>query len=136
MLGKLLLIREKLRLECPVLLLRPAARTGSRKREGVAHAVLKLDERLGRSARDLDVGTREVEHIRRRVDRAQHAIDVEQTALKRSAQAVGEDDLKDVTLKNMMLGGLDHLAVARPVKERRDLTEKPAALLLAFLARF
>ena len=63
-LGKLLLILKKLLLECLVLFGCLAAGSCACKRECVKDAVLKLYERLGRCACDLNIRSREIEHVR------------------------------------------------------------------------
>lgn len=135
-LGKLLFVVQEAFFERLVLFLRFAARTGAGEGKGVQHAVFQFDERFGRGARDLDVRAGEVEHIRRGIDRAQHAVGVEQTSLKRGAQAVGEHDLENVALADVVLGGLDHRAELLFGKERRDFAEEPSEGLLLFFAGF
>ena len=84
------------------------------------HAVFELDERFGRRARDLNVGAGKVEHVRRGIDGAQHAVGVKQAPLERCAQAVREYDLKDIALADVVLGGPDHRAELLFGEERRD----------------
>ena len=100
------------------------------------NAVFELDEGFGRSSRDLDVGAREVEHIRRRIDRAQHPVGVEQAALKRSAEAVGEHDLEYIALADVVLCAFDHCAVLFLVKQRSDLAFELTALFGCLFAVF
>ena len=94
--------------------------TGSRQRKGVEFAVFQFDLRFGGSACHFHVGAGEVEHIGRRVDGAQDAVGVEQTALKGRGQPVGQHNLEDVALPDILLGAFHHPAETFPVEERGD----------------
>ena len=135
-LGKLLFVVQQALFKRLVLLVRFAARTGPREGKGVQHTVFELDERFGRRARDLNVGAGKVEHVRRGIDGAQHAVGVEQAPLERRAQAVREYDLKDIALADVVLGGFDHRAELLFGEERCDFAEEPPRRFLLLFAGF
>ena len=121
MLGELLFVCEQLALKLRVLALVRAAAARARERECVKHSVLEASERLRRSARYLYIVAREVEHVWRRVRRAQHAVGVEEAALGRRAQRVREHDLENVALADIFLRALHHRAEFLLREARRKL---------------
>ena len=88
MLGQLFLVGKQFGFQNLILVLGLSSRPCSRQRESMQDAVLQLDQRLRRSAGDLNVRPRKIEHIRRRIDGAQHPVCSEQTALKPGGKAV------------------------------------------------
>ena len=80
------------------------------------------DERLGRRAGDARLGELEVEHVRRRVDHAQRAIDVERTrARRRLGEALRQHDLERVAGEDVLLHAIDRgdEVVVRERRRRR-----------------
>ena len=63
-LSKLLLIAEKIALECLVLCFRPAPRSRACERECMKDSVLEAYECLRGSACDLNIRARKIEHVR------------------------------------------------------------------------
>ena len=98
------------------------------------HAVLKFDKGLRRGASHFDIRSREVEHVRRRIDGPEHPVRIQKASLKRCREAVRKDDLEDVSLVDVMLGLLNHLAILFFRKQRGDLPEKPSRRFLLLLA--
>ena len=77
------------------------------------------------------------EHVRRRVDRAQAAVDVERVGAQRALEALRQDHLDDVAGADVLLGALDDRFVAgrlkvrahrRRVRRRRPSAERRRAL--------
>ena len=126
-LCQLLLVREKVGLQCPVLRLVLPSGPGARQRESMKDAVLQLYQSLRRSARHFHVGTGKVEHIRGRVQGPQDTIGVEQTSFERRREPVGQDDLKNISLPNIGLGFLHHGAVCSLIEEGCYLPQQPPA---------
>ena len=77
MLGEFLFIREQLSLECRILRRILAARSRAGKREGVQFAVLEFDQRLRRSARNLESRARQEEEIGRRIQGPERPVGIE-----------------------------------------------------------
>ncbi len=115
-LGQLLLIRKEPRLQCLIFLQSLATRPRARQREGVELTVLELDQSLRRSPRHLHIRSCKIEHVRRRIQRPQHAVAIQKTPLIAALQTVRKHDLKDVAFLNMVLRRAHHLAVALLIK--------------------
>ena len=129
-LCKLLFVRQQLRLQRPVLRLCFPSGTGPRQGEGVEHAILQLNQGFRGSSGDFHVHAGEVEHIGGGIHGPQNPVGIQQTALKGSAQPVGQDDLKNISLPDMVLCLLHHTAVAVPVEQGGKVPQQPARLLL------
>ena len=134
MFGQLLFVGQQFDLKRLILRVSLAARPRTRQREGVQHAIFKLNQRFGRCTRHLNISAGEVEHVRRRVDRAQYAVRVEQTSFKRRGQAVGQHYLEYIAFADIVLGLFDHAAELLLIKQRRDLAQQPAARLVLLFA--
>ena len=93
--------------------------------EGVQHAVPELHQGLRRCACHLDVASGEVEHVGRRVGGPQHPVDVQQASVHLRLQTVGEHDLEDVALADVLLGPHDHGAVLLLGEERCEVGSQP-----------
>ena len=98
--------------------------------------VLQLHQGLRGGPRHLYVGAGEVEHIGGGVEGPQDAVGVQQASLKGSGEPVGQDDLEDIPLPDVVLGLLHHGAVGGFVEEGRHLSQQPPAGLLLLLAVF
>ena len=98
------------------------------------HAVLQLDERFRRGARDLHIRTGKIEHIGRGIDRPQHAVGIEQRAGERCAETIGKHDLEDIALVDIVLCLFDHFAVGLFAEERCQFAGHAAFGLCGFLA--
>ena len=133
MLGQFLFIGQQVTLQRRILRLGLAARPGTGQWEGMQHAVLQLDKGFGRGTCHLDIGAGKIEHVGRWIDGAQHPIGPEQAALKRCRQPVGQNDLKNIALINMMARLFDHGAVGSLVKQRRHLAQQTTGAFPAFL---
>src|SRR6266851_3575261 len=94
----------------PRIFLRCGATTpGARERPRLDALALDLYELLGRRPDDVAVATeREKEHVRRRVDRAQTAVDVEWAGREMLAKALRNHDLEGVAGVDVLAGGVDH----------------------------
>ena len=88
-LSEFLRIDEKFCFQAVVLFLRLSARPGAGEREGVKNAVLKFCECLGRGTGHFHVGAGEVEHVRGRVQCAEHPVSIEKGTFKICLEAVG-----------------------------------------------
>lgn len=68
-----------------------------------------------------------VDHIRRRVDGSQGAVDIERIGVGSALESVPEDDLKDIALADVGFGFFDHRAVffARGVAGHRRVLGRP-----------
>lgn len=96
-----------------VLLGRLAALDGARNGVRDDAAVLALDQQLGRGANDLEILAVNVEEVRRRVDGAQVAVDVERVQVRRAGEALRRHALEDVALEDVLLELGDVRLVAR-----------------------
>ena len=93
------------------------------------HSVFQLYQGLRRRSRHLCIRSRKVKHIGRGIDGAQNTVGVEQAPLEGGRQAVGEHDLENIPLPDVILGLLHHAAELFPVKQRRHLPQEPAGRL-------
>ena len=133
-LRQLLFVGEKVRLQGFVLRIRPPSGPGARQGEGVENAVLQLHQGLRRGPRHLHVGTGEVEHIRGGVQGPQDAVGVQQAPLEGGGEPVGQDDLEDVPLPDVVLALFHHGTVGGLVEEGGDLPQQPSAGLVLLFA--
>ncbi len=132
-LGEFFWIGKKLDFQCHVFCTRRTSRTCTCKRECVKHTVLELNECLRRSSCDLYVCSREVEHVRARVDGTKYTVSVQETSFKRCLQAVRKNNLEDITLEDVVLALLDHLTELVLFKECLDFTEEFSGLFFGLL---
>ncbi|MNY18522.1 hypothetical protein D3C86_1519050 [compost metagenome] len=117
-LGALLGIGHQVLAERLVAVGPPAARA----RDG-AHrrgAIVEPHHDLGAGADQLEVAPVEEEHVRARVDGAQRAVEREGIARIGGAQPLRADELEDVPGPYVLLGLLDHRAVAFARQGRVD----------------
>lgn len=128
-LGQLLFIAKKTRLELRVFFRRFPSRASACQREGVEHAAFQLDQGLGACACKLDIVAGEIEHVRTRVTCAQISIGVEQAAAVVGIEAVGQNHLEDVAFPDVLLslGNDIRVLVVR---------EEPSELARATAVRF
>ncbi len=98
-----------------------SSRPRSGKREGPDLSVLDFYESFRGCTGDLDIITREVEHVRRRVRRSEDAVRIEEASLKISFEPVGENELEEVSLVDIMFDLLDFLTVRFLIEERAEL---------------
>ena len=121
-LGDLLRVGEQRSLELAILHLLRAARRRPGDRPDRHLAVLDPRHHLGRRADQRLLAELQVEHVRRWVDRAERAIDVEGRGPERRLEALREHDLDDVAGSDVLLGALDHGAElrAREIGARRQ----------------
>ena len=101
MLGAVLLRREER--------LRVALAGRDRPRDGVDRctAALALDDRLGRAADEREVSELEQEEIWRGVDAPERPVELERRRRGWALCALGDHDLEDVPLADVLLGALD-----------------------------
>ena len=126
-LRKLFFVRQKFGFQSPIFRICFSSRPGPRQRECVQHTVLQLDEGLGGRARNFDIRSGEIEHIRGRIDRAQDAVGVKEASFKGRAEAVREHDLENISLVYVVLCLFHHAAELFPLKERGHLAEELSA---------
>ena len=129
----LLFVGQKFGFQCFVLGFRLPAGPGACQREGVEHAVFQLHQGFRRCPGHLHVGAGEVEHVGRRVGGPEHPVGVKEASLKGGGEAVGEDDLENVSLADILLCFFHHPTVGVPVEKRRHLAGQMAAGLLFLL---
>ena len=111
-LGELLGIFQQLRSQAVVLSRVGAAGTRARDRVRPHATALRLDERLRGGTHDLEVTTAlvgqiQVVHVGRGVDRAQDAVHVHAAGLGRHVEALRQDNLECVPVRDRALGGVD-----------------------------
>ena len=121
MLGTLFFIGEEFFFQPLVFFIALSSRPRSGKREGPDLSVLDFYESFRGCTGDLDIITREVEHVRRRVRRAEDAVRIEEASLKISFEPVGENELEEVSLVDIMFDLLDFLTVRFLIEERAEL---------------
>ena len=126
MLGQLLFIRKEFRFQPPVLLRGGAAGPGAGQGKGVQDAALQLHQGFGTRTGDLHVRAGEVEHVRGRIDRPQHAVNVQEASLEGGAEPVAQHDLEDIALPDVVFGLLHHAAEGFPAEQGRDLAHQAA----------
>ena len=129
-LGQLLLVGQQLLFQGLVLCVGLAAGPGPGQGEGVEHAVLQLHQRLRGGTGHLYVRPGEVEHVGGGVRGPQDAVGIQQRPGEGGAEPVGEHDLEDIPLPDIMLCPLDHGAIRRLVKQRGHGAEQTARLVL------
>ena len=115
-LRQLLLIGKQLRLQSEVLFCSPAPGAGAGQRKGMEDAVLQLHQGFWRGAGQLDVIACKVKHVGRGIFRAQDTVGVQKGPFKTGLQAVGEHDLEDISLTDVLFGPFHHCAVGRLVE--------------------
>lgn len=121
MLGTLFFIGEEFFFQPLVFFIALSSRPRSGKREGPDLSVLDFYESFRGCTGDLDIITREIEHVRRRVRRAEDAVRIEEASLKISFEPVGENELEEVSLVDIMFDLLDFLTVRFLIEERAEL---------------
>ena len=134
MLRKLLFIAQQVLFKPAVLLRRFPPGPGAREREGVQDTVLQLHQRFRTRAGHFHICPGEVKHIGGRIQRAQDPVHVQQASFIRRAEPVGQDDLEDISLPDVLLCLFDHGTEGCPVKERGDFPGQAAGLVLRFSA--
>ena len=122
MLCPLLLICQKFFLKFQIFLLRFASLSRSRQRKCMQHTVFQFHQRLRRSSHHLNIITRKIKHIWRRIGRSQNSVSIQQRAFKIRFQAIGKYHLENVPLFDVMLCLFHHLAVSFFVKQRSEIT--------------
>ncbi len=120
-LGALLGVGEQLALESRVLVARRAAAARAGDRPDRHRAVLQPHQDLRGSADHLEVAEIEIEHVRRRVDRTQGAIQRERRSAKRTRQALRQHHLHDVSVVHIADGAPDGGAKRLASEVRRDI---------------
>ena len=98
------------------------------------HTIFQLYQRFGRCTCNLYVGSRKIEHIRRRVNGTEYTVSIQETSLKRCAQSVGQHNLEDISLTDMVLCLFDHAAELLFVKQRRNISKQLAARFIFLFA--
>ena len=111
-LGALFRVLDELGLEPSIFFVARAASARSGDRPGHDTAVQELDHRFWRGTDDRDAALAKEEHVRARVDLAQHTVDIERVTAKLEVESLGEDDLEGVTCPDVLLGHFDGAAVA------------------------
>ena len=106
------------------------ARNRARDRVHARAAVLDLDERLRRGADQRELAELEQEEVRRRVDAAQRAVDVDRRRAGRPLRALREDDLERVALADVLLRALDAADVLEPSRRAARPAARPVAARL------
>ena len=130
-LRQFLIIRQQLRLQRLVFPFGPSPGTGSCQGEGVQHPILQLHQCFRRSTGDLHVHAGKVKHIGGGIQRPQDTVGVQQAACIRSSQPIGQNNLKNIPLPDVMLCLLHHVTVAFPVKQGRKVSQQmPGRFLL------
>ena len=135
MFRQLLFVSKKLLFQQLVFLVRFPARTRSRQGERVQNAVLQLDQRFRGRPGNFNVSARQIKHVRRRVNRSQVTVRVEQTAFKIHAQAVGQNNLENIAFVNVLLRFANHVTISLFVKQSCYRTGNAAFGNLPFFAR-
>ena len=123
--GDFLGVDEKIRFQSFVFFLGLSSGTGSGKGKGMEHAIFQFYQRLRGRAGDFHVGSGKIEHVRGRVHGPQDPVGIEQASLKRRAEPVGQHNLENVSLIDVLLCFFHHSAISVPVKEGRHLAQQP-----------
>jgi hypothetical protein len=95
-----------------------AAPAGAGDRPHGHRVALEADQDLRRGANDVEVLEVEIEHVRRRIERAQRAVQRHRAGGERFAHALRQDDLHDVAFGDVALG-LDHRLLELRFTEHR-----------------
>ena len=101
-LGPLLRVLDQLGGQAPVVVLGAAAEAGAGDRAADDPSVEQLHHRLGRRPHERDLGVAHEVHVRRRVDLAQHPVDVERLDAPVEVEALREHDLEDVAGEDVL----------------------------------
>ena len=100
-------------------------RAGDRVERGAR--ALALDDRLRRAADEREVAELEQEEIRRRVDAAERAVELERRRRGRPLGALRDHDLEDVALADVLLRALDAAQVLVALREAAQLAARAGA---------
>ena len=133
-LRKLFLIRQQFLPQFPVFLLRPSSRSRAGKGKCVQNPILQFHQCLRRSPRHLYIRTSKVEHIGGWVNGSKNTVCVQQASPEGSRQPVGQNNLENVALPDIVFGGLYHSTISFPVKQRCDLPQQMSGAVLFRLA--
>ena len=103
------------------------ARPGQGKR--MERALVQFDQRFRRRAGHFQVIAGKIEQIRRRIQRAQDAVRVQEASFVARFQAVRQDDLENIAVTDICFRLLHHAAIGVFVKEGPEV-RRPAARLV------
>ena len=103
-LGAFLLVGQQFGSQCGILFRRGAALAGTGDWADGDAVAFEADEDFRRSADDMEILEIEVEHVGRRVQAAQRAVERHRAGVERLGHALREDDLHDVAFGDVVLG--------------------------------
>src|SRR5574344_955218 len=95
------------------------------------NTLLKLDQCFWRCSRHFDVLSSKIKHIWGRIHSSQRTVGVKETALKLRFQTVGGNNLKNITLADIVLGLFDDLTVFFQRETWRYLTFESSAKIFS-----
>src|SRR3954468_7455286 len=104
-----------------------STRNGARDRVHAGAAALDFDEGLRRRADERDVVELEQEQVRRRIDAAQRAIEIDRRSSRGALRPLGKDDLERVALADVLLRALDAAHVLEPSGKATRASAEPVA---------
>ena len=102
--GAFFFIRQQIGSQCLIFLEGGAAFARAGNRTHRHRVAFEPDKNLRRGADDMEVLEIEIEHVRRRIQRAQRTVERQRAGSEWFYHALGKDDLHDVALGDVLLG--------------------------------